>query len=237
MFPSFWDTLINTNSFSCFPVDLTPGAIISNYNYIPFPIIQGYSAYTSKLDAMGADFFSHKEKSPMYIIIGGDAIEQRNIITDTPQTWNAIFQNYSALEKTSKRILMKKKPYCKSPINVCPLLNGNDITIGEWHDIPTISSNQFVSIYWKPSFKGKLWKLFYRDTQYSLSLQYEDGTIYRMRIIPELLQGPIPLSKIPPQNQINTIFENRKIVKIKLNANDQTRMQASAKIKFYKEEK
>jgi hypothetical protein len=147
MFPVSWHTLISTNTFSCFPVDLTPATIISQNNFIPFPIIQGYSAYTPKLDAMGATFFSNHETSPMFIIIGGDTLEHRNLITDTPQTWNAIFQNYSALEKTSKRILMKKKTYCKSPINVCPLLNGNDITIGEWHDIPTISSNQFVSIY------------------------------------------------------------------------------------------
>jgi hypothetical protein len=57
-----------------------------------------------------------------------------------------------------------------------------------------------------------------------------------MRIIPELLQGPIPLSKIPPQNKINALFENRKVVKIKPNANDPKRMKSTAKIMFYKEE-
>jgi hypothetical protein len=66
-------------------------------NWDPFPVLQAYSAYTSSLDRMDADFLTSGRAPQRILVTSGSEIDGRLLWLDTPQTSRTVLCHYRAL--------------------------------------------------------------------------------------------------------------------------------------------
>lgn len=104
--PKQWVEKIGNSKVEILPIELLyleKNNLNAHFN----PILQLYSVYTKSLDDLSAQ--NYKDKKTDYIIIdNNEDIDRRNMIFDTPATWDAIRENYSIVSCRSGKILLSK---------------------------------------------------------------------------------------------------------------------------------
>ena len=192
--PVPWLEQIGTNAVSVFSYELSyiPA---NDLTFVPFPILQPYSAYTRKLDKLGASLYT-EENAPTWLFCEFNQVDLRNGMIDTPAIWNAIRARYQFVTSTNGLCLMKKKD-SPSKTNFLPAQTMT-VAQGEWLDIPERDETAFfLSVDWKQTLCGKLISLFFRNTFCSVTIEREDGKSQRWRFTPDTAQTPFPLDAIP----------------------------------------
>lgn len=204
--PIEWTKLIGQSTVTPFPVDIT-AAVRDNLNVIPYAIVQGYSAYTAKLDALGAEQI-RTGKAGEFLLLDEEAIDGRNVFLDTPATWQAINDTYDILKEVKGRRLAKRAPVLRT--TTFTQIGVTNIASNTWFDMPENCSH--MTIEWKKTFVGAIAALCYRSSK--CEIEYEDigNTIHKARIIPSVLTHPFPVMswkrcrfKAPPWSQNPTV--------------------------------
>ncbi|NLX27158.1 MAG: hypothetical protein GXY61_14570 [Lentisphaerae bacterium] len=192
--PSEWTALIGTNTFTSYPVEMTY-APANALNFVPFPVVQGYAAYSMKLDQLGAQLFSPPEAAPEWVLCAFSALDHRNTIIDTPAVWRAVRDHYSPVTQSDTSILLQKKKGAEATTLQC--LGTAQIMTGGWLDLSATSSNiTHLAIDWSPTLFGKLSSLIFRNTCCSVTIEREDGETRRWRFIPDTAKNPFT-TRIP----------------------------------------
>jgi hypothetical protein len=68
---------------------------------VPYPTLQMYSTYTPMLDRWTADRL--REVAPRFVIASLDAIDDRNMLWDCPETWETLLRGWEVLRQDSER--------------------------------------------------------------------------------------------------------------------------------------
>ena len=192
--PHDWRIAIGTNTFSSFPTELTY-VPANGLNFVSFPIIQGYSAYTRKLDRLGARLYE-SENAPTWVLCEFAKTDQRNGMIDTPAVWNAIMTRYQFADSMNNLCLMEKKktsiPSKIKPVQTIVIKQGARLNISKDNE-----HTLYMSVHWPQSLIGKIISLVFRNTFCSINLERENGQSQRWRLTPDTAQTPFSLDDIP----------------------------------------
>ena len=200
--PQKWIQMIGTNTFHPYPTEMVY-AVANDLPFVPFPIVQGYSAYTHGLDTRASKLYS-SDKAPEYMLCQVFTVDQRNMFLDTPAVWNAIQKNYRFVDTDGTNILLKQTHTHTMP-QYNPL-STFQADCGEWIGVPT-NRNVYVSIDWPQTATGKIIALALRNTRCSMTIRKSDGTVRSYRITPDTLKTPFPINLIPQNlDELSHIF-------------------------------
>jgi len=186
-----WIDLIGTNTVQCLPSDTTyiPA---NSLNLSPFYSMQCYSAYTHKLDLICASRYSIAP--PQYIIAQFSAIDGRHMTLECPETWTTIFEKYSILKRGDDVLLLALTE--KKPQSTNHLESSLQIDVNEWFDVSALDSDS-CSFVWNQTLFGKLYSFLFRNDITFISIEYEDGTIGKYRVLPDTLKGRVNIKHVP----------------------------------------
>ena len=172
------------------------------------PVIQGYAAYTHKLDELNAIFFE-SDDAPKYIVFEPKTIDERYMPWEAPKTTFAIETHYQLIEKVedlnSPVMLLEKRT---EPLPEKKTVQTEETQyIGSKLIIPETAESISISI--KPTVQHKLLNLFYRTDPVYCEIEFSDGTSQKYRVISEQLSSKLPL-------QCNIFDTGNKVTSIKL---------------------
>lgn len=97
--------LLTGHTVGLFPSELT---YMWGYrlNWDPFPVLQAYSAYTSALDRMDADFLTSIRAPQRILVNSGPEIDGRLVWFDAPRTSRTMLCHYRPLRATSATVVL-----------------------------------------------------------------------------------------------------------------------------------
>ncbi|MEI0568066.1 hypothetical protein [Brachyspira pulli] len=202
---------ISTNEVTIYPWEIS--YIISNkLNFKPMPIFQAYSAYTPYLDKLNADFFDNKN-SPEYIIFEWESIDFRLPLTDTPLTFQKIYDNYYVYNVYDAKYMLLKKRETKLNHTIKSNYTQNNIDIYKdtiyFDNITESNTYLILKSNIDLNLLGKLSKIIYQIPPIFANIETYGGKKYSFRILLPQLKNGIIISKLPISlYELNTFFSN-----------------------------
>jgi hypothetical protein len=203
-------------------VDIVPTetllAAVNDFNWVPRPIFQSYSAYTKKLDDI--NFKSITETPRDYILYDFMTIDQRHPFFDEPRTLFHLYCNYQLPLNFSTFIgtpvlpeLMLLEQRNKSR---CLPERMNLDSSTSWNTLVSVSSPGTgivrANIEIQYSVFGKLFKALFRAAPVIMHVNYNDGSSHDYRIIPENSNNGVIVSHLPKNHQEALLFWQGQLV-------------------------
>lgn len=192
-----WLHTIGDRTVSIFPWEASY-APANTLNYLPFPVIQTYSAYTPYLDELNAAFLEDPETAPEFIIMQWYAINNRHVLTDVPAMWLTIYKWYDIEKRTEQpypSYLLKRRntPRFKE----LELIEKREYKRDDFMNIPVENAPVVMKLSMKLSLFGKLMKIFFRVPEVSMNM-FTDAAGYRLhRIVPDTLEDGLFINYLP----------------------------------------
>ena len=192
--PDEFMQIISNDTVTIYPWELSFAKHIPNFRNMP--VIQAYSAYTSWLDELNADFFNEEARAPKYIIFSVEAVFERYPLIECPSTWLAIFRNYSIRDYRDKYFLLERleksdrKNFTAKDLGAVKC-NKNDVIL-----LPEAQSLIAMKLDVKLSFLGKLAKIFFRIPRVDMIIEYSDGRKSTGRVLIETLGNQAIISNV-----------------------------------------
>jgi len=111
------------------------------------------------------------------------SIDYRYILNDEPLLVYNLLNNYSLIEKNDKFLLFKRDTVSRFG-NVYSY-GFQNYSFGEWIEVP-YNADEIIrlKVFSNNTFLGKLIKFFYKETEYFIDYQFENGMIRTYRYIP-----------------------------------------------------
>ena len=175
-------TRISSHSVTIFPWECSYAAA-NPIEYVPLPVLQTYTAYTSYLDDWVAQLFN--QRPPDFVIFEWAAIDYRNPLLDVPATSLALYRNYQLDQSFGSLTLLRKRARPLAPT---------------LHRIPALTPNEqltLAKIALEPSWSGRLRDLFFRSGEVDLTLTSPEGRYVVARVPPRVLSNGILLNALP----------------------------------------
>ena len=163
-------------------------------NFVPMPICQAYSAYTSWLDNMNAKFFSDDDTAPRFIVFNLDAIDNRFPLIECPATWLEIFRHYRINRISGKEFLLERSKARE--------LKAKEISTQRYSrngtiSIPSTKNYCLMRINLKLNLLGQLAKILYKIPYVNMRVEFTDGRIITKRVLIETLANETLISSLP----------------------------------------
>lgn len=185
--PSEFVSAIKDSSVDSIPWDIA-SLFYNNLNYLPRPVIQSYSAYTSYLDGFSAEKYLSKS-GPEFVIFFNGCIDGRYCWFDETKVKTSLMSNYEVKDfKGGKILFQRAKSQKKFRIETIKKGEGK---VGEPVEVP-VSEDPLL---WTPNLKttlsGTLQKIFFKPDAFRVRLKLEDGTTKRYGGILPILKGGV----------------------------------------------
>jgi hypothetical protein len=185
---------ISNSTVDIYPWDYSIVAV-NHLNWQPRVVIQSYASYTSWLDAQNAMHFN-SPLAPDYLlweldkisndVNGGDmnSIDDRYLLNDEPQTILQLLKNYEYYYSDKKFQIVKKR---KTPLSVTSTNIGQATSPwSEWIDVPDVQLNLLrAKLNFDKTLFQRMKSFLYKDEQFWIYLQLENGIIHKYRIVPK----------------------------------------------------
>jgi hypothetical protein len=193
--PAEWISLIINSSGT---VDVIPWEICycpaNGLNWNPKFVLQSYNTWTSSSDLRDSAHYTGKD-APDFLIAEFAAIDDRNVVLDTPASWKEIIDNYELLQMDDTgRLLLKKIPDKFGSPRAAGALESH---LNTWIDVPKTDNLLFAAVDLKLNMRGLLVNTFYRTTPVYIDLLYESGRANTYRIIPDTAKNGLLINFVP----------------------------------------
>ncbi len=215
--PRDWVSAIGEHTVSIFPWE-TSYAYVNNLNYMPFPVIQAYSAYTPYLDEMNADLLENPETAPEFIFMQLLALDGRHPLIDVPAMWLAMYKWYEVEKQVDKPyplFLLKRRTDPR--FQEIELIEKKEYPIDDSVIIPVEEQPVVMKMSLQLSFLGKLVKNFFKVPEIKMNLSTHIG-YGTYRVIPDTLENGLFINYLPlrlqdvyalmNQNQVSTQIDH-----------------------------
>ena len=170
--PQAWLQQIGTNKVMIAGWEMGP-AMSGDFNLVPFPATQTYSAYTPYLDELCARRVS--EPDIKFVLAPADpwTFDSRNIYFDNPRLWYSVRRNFSFVDGNEAHVLLRRreKPIC-------------------------IDDLSYVFRF-KRTAAGRALSLFLRTPQTLANITFSDGSCYCCAANPEVLDSMPLMNTLP----------------------------------------
>jgi len=185
---------IGNDSVSVFPIEAIV-AIANGLNYVPFPVIQIYSAYTPYLDKLIARFLETRATAPEYIIFRWQAIDGRHPLLDVPAAWLSIYRWYDADGVIDRGLLLKHR--VNPRFGYLSFMESRECAVSDAVKFPKTEEKIVAFIRIRLNAQGKLRRLFFKIPVVAIELFTDLGGRSDYRVIPETLQDGLLIPYIP----------------------------------------
>lgn len=164
-------------------------------NWKPRVVINSYASYTTFLDEENARHFA-SEKAPEFLlwqyrknttdINGGmlSSIDNRYLPNDEPHTMLQLLLRYEACLADADYLLLKKR---KKPHSYVSRAAGEKKSVwNKWIEVPETGMNGLLRarLGFEKSFLQRLKSFFYKDEQFWIHLELNNGETHTYRIVP-----------------------------------------------------
>jgi len=157
------------------------------------------------------------------------SLDQRYILNDEPSVIYNLLNNYRLLEKTDEFLLFKR--------DTAPRFEKTDLgeeqhyQFDEWIDVPYKEEGiTRLKVFSSNTFLGKLNKFFYKEIEYFIDYQFEDGTILTYRYVPATAAEGLWCN--PFLRQPNTDEKEGRITKVRLRNTNPICVKKTLKVQF-----
>ena len=169
-------------------------ALANNLNYLPRPIIQGYSVYTPYLQNLNLSYYQ-SENRPKYILFRIESIDVRYPTLDDATILPFILSNYKLIGEDGGFLILQESPNISSNIRL-KLVSEQTITFGETLDISALKNNMvIIQVKVKPTIIGKITKFLFQSPIITMDVM-NNGVIRSSRFIPAMAERGFVLSPI-----------------------------------------
>jgi len=213
--PEAWIHDIREHNWS---VDVMPWELtyvfVNHLNWAPEPVLQTYCAYTPALDQWSAEHFD-ANKAPDVLIVEFSAIDQRNLLLDTPAVTRSILWNYEPYKQSLRDnlFLLKKRPQPLAKDLVA--LTQQEIRKGEWSKVPDSDHALFAHLELSLSAFGRFMKTLYCIPAVYVDVVYQSGRRQYYRFTPEVGKDGLLLNYLPStRTEFSDLLHNRPIDKV-----------------------
>jgi len=176
----------------------------------PLPSLQLYSAYTRRLDLATADVFRGSRR-PHWIWMMNIEIDGRRLLTDNPETWLAILDNYevAAVDRGLNQLLLRAR--ARPAVTVTEAAaRVETATEGEWIETPAPGRLWRAYLEIRPTLWGRLAASCYHWPPVMADVVREDGSAITLRILPDTARGGLLMPLFPESaEEFASVLENR----------------------------
>lgn len=161
--------------------------------WVPTPTLQLYVAYSPRLDRWDAEHFRQGHGADL-LLVENRAIDRRQMLWDTPETWRAILERYELDPRRPRPgwIVLRKR---KRPAAFHLERAGERrFSLGEPLEVPSGPGWLFAELHIEPSARGKLAAAFWRVLPLFAETTYADGGKRTWRLVPATASGGLLLA-------------------------------------------
>ncbi len=191
------------------PWEIT-GVVSRGLSWRILPSLQLYSAYTATLDKATANIF-RREDRPKWIWLMNYEIDNRSQLSDNPETWMAILDNYEPADQHAgfNELLLRARAHSvqtKAGQSIRTVVARS----GEWIEVDDPSRLWRAEIDCSPTPLGRLARVLYHWPPVYLEAVRENGGTVRIRILPDTARTGLLLPLMPKSAaETASAFENR----------------------------
>lgn len=174
--------------------------LISSGNiWSPRPIFQSYSAYTTTLVEINREHLIG-DNAPDNIIFRVEPIDGRIPSSEDGASWPILLTKYSPTMMKNNFLFLQKR---EQPIVlVDTMIRDHKLySFGERVELPQGGQLVFTKIDIHPTLLGRLVSFFYKPTQLQITLELNDGTKKKYRIIRGMIKSGFLLSPLIENNE------------------------------------
>lgn len=155
--------------------------IVNGFAYRPSPVIQGYGAYTTRLQRLNADAYSGPDRTD-FVLLAYSPIDGNLPSSENALAFTALYRNYHPVLVEKSYLLLEKDPAAGLP-QPPPEAGWQRTTWDAWIDLPTTPETVTVlAVRSELSALGKAAATLLREPVQTIELQLDDGTVQRFRL-------------------------------------------------------
>jgi hypothetical protein len=161
--------------------------------WVPTPTLQLYLAYSPRLDRWNAEHF-RSGKGADLLLVENRAIDRRQMLWDTPETWRAILERYELDPRLPRPgwIVLRKRA---RPAAFHLEQSGDQrFELGQPLEVPRSPGWRFAELHIEPSLRGLLAAALWRVPPLFAETTYEDGATKTWRLVPATASGGLLLA-------------------------------------------
>jgi len=198
--------MIGKSSVGIFPYEVSYVAA-NELNYKPFPVFQTYSAYTSYLDLLNAQFIENQNRAPEFILFEWKTIDGRHPLIDVPAMWLSIYKWYDIVQQNYDILLLKRRKEAR--FAYLEYIGTKEYNINGSILIPASTSPIIINIHTKLNAQGLLYKIFFRIPEVRVELFTGPESSSSFRVIPDTLNDGLWVNHLPLDiRQTNALISN-----------------------------
>lgn len=193
--PEEWIKQIGKKSVDSIPSEIAY-CPANNLTWSHNPLIQFVDAISADFDMISASHFQGPN-SPDFIIAEFSSVDYRHIFTDVPMTWQMVIKNYEvAIEDLAhNRILLKRIP---QPMEFAEVEVVEDhLQFNQKYELPNRDNLLISKIKLDLNAIGIITNTLFRIPPVMMDVQYQDGSIYTCRIVPNSFRNGVILNYFP----------------------------------------
>ena len=186
-------SLLKDKTVDIFPWDIS----VIYYNklkYIPRPVMQSYSVYTSALDQLNAAEL-RSSRSADFLLARIECVDGRYCLSEEGETHRAIVEKYRPVTKTSNGYLVLTKR--EEPLTLtATLLKQRHVTFQKKVTVP--ASDGLVYLFGSAHYSlyGTLRSIFFKPAELRMSFHLENGELRDYRLVRGMLEGGFPVNRL-----------------------------------------
>lgn len=160
-------------------------ALLNELNYRPRPVIQSYSAYTSALAQLNAEFF-RSERAPEFVMINLTTVDNRYPAQEDALALAECARRYQIVRADADFLLLRRRPKASPPADeVRQSLARHVPHWGEEISVPDGKGHPvWLQIEFHPTWLGRLRAFFYHASNPNLTITREGRKPCTFRILP-----------------------------------------------------
>ncbi len=206
--PPAFSKKIGQEKVGLFTWELTYAAA-NHLNYVPFPIFQTYSAYTSTLDLADASHLEDPEKAPRFILMAWSTMDQRHPLIDGPGMWISLYKWYDLEEGNDSMLLLKRRGGGR--FSKLRFINREDHSLLDKVRVPSSQHPIVAKISIDLNLLGRLSKIFFRIPEVYMAGMTDLGGV-AFKVMPDVLRDGVLINYIPTNLRETDSFIRRNMV-------------------------
>lgn len=179
-------------------VDLYPNEIATIFahdlEYQPRPVIQSFSAYTSKLAHLNVEHLKRSDAANT-ILFDLNPIDERLASFEDGLSWPEILTLYHVTDISGRYLTLQRNSQPQQ-YQFKPIIDKVDLRFGEWFDMPTTSEAIWSKINIRPNILGKLLTTALRLPGLYMEIETVDGITTKYRTVGDVMNEGFLLSPV-----------------------------------------
>jgi hypothetical protein len=192
--PAEWLKILGQEEVLVFPWEISL-CLANDLRCVPYPTLQMYSTYTPMLDRWTAGRL--REVAPRFLIASLDAIDDRNMLWDCPETWATLLRGWEVRRQDSETgYLLLTRRATPSPWEERQISRVQG-KVDAWIPLPPRNGPLRARLVFREHWWGGVERSLFRAGPVTLSLMTENGQTRVFRLVLETAADGLLIDAAP----------------------------------------